>query len=84
METITLLKKVRKKHSIQEVAEMLNIHTGTINRWCQQERVPNAYQHNLLKILGYKTTDGIQKDQFYTHNHIAITCKKHLIVLLKS
>ena len=76
--TETLFKDSLKKHSMQELAHLLHLHTGTLKRWKQQNRVPVAYQADFLRILG-KTQDVCneterQKDQFYTKPQVAQKC----------
>ena len=75
---VTLFQDSLEKHSMQELAHLLHLHTGTLKRWKQQNRVPVAYQADFLRILG-KTHDVLneterQKDQFYTKPQIAQKC----------
>ncbi len=76
METLTLFNKALKLYTITEIAHELHLHTGTVNRWKQQNRVPNSYEADFLRILNIeKEIQGERnKDQFYTKPKVAQKC----------
>ena len=76
METIALFNKASKIYSIQELAEKLYLHTGTIKRWVAQNKVPDSYRADFLRILNIEQEliGEREKDQFYTKKVIAEKC----------
>jgi hypothetical protein len=67
---IDLLKKLLEKYSILEVSEKLNLTVNTIQRWLQNEKVPDSYLFELFELdnaeIDYSQFSSKQKDQFFT------------------
>ena len=71
-----LFNTILADYSLKTVANKLSLHVGTLNRWKQQNKVPNSYKKDLLRILKIteKTEKEIGLDQFYTKKSIAEKC----------
>ena len=69
---------VSKKYSLSQIAQQLNVNTGTVNRWKTLNKVPENYIFDLLKMDGqeinYKDFSFQEKDQFFTSQTIAQQC----------
>ena len=67
-----------KKYTLKELAELLNVATGTITRWKELKDVPKNYEFDLLKLLSkkidYSKYDSKTKDQFFTPDETAKKC----------
>ena len=48
----TLFQKVKEEHSIAEIAKLLNVAPGTVSRWNTQQKVPESYRFDLMKLAG--------------------------------
>ena len=86
MEAIELFNELLHKYNINEIAEKLNLHIGTVRRWKTNEAVPKNYFNDLNSLLGnkYKNKDEYRdKDQFYTTQKTAEYCYNKTLEVLK-
>ena len=75
--TYELFIELKEKFSIQEIAEILSLHIGTLKRWEEKQDVPKNYYNDLNSLLGnkYEAIDTYRaRDQFYTLPKIANYC----------
>ncbi len=64
-----------KKHSVREIAAMLCVCNGTVQRWIKKDFVPPFYKNDLKRILGESFDVSIEdSDQFYTTPDTAKKC----------
>lgn len=74
----TLFEKVKEKHAIAEIAKLLNVAPGTVSRWNTQQKVPESYRFDLMKLVGenidYTQFSPKDKDQFFTPSNVAQHC----------
>jgi hypothetical protein len=72
------LNELLKKYSIKEIANKLNIASGTIKRWIELNEIPKNYEFDLLKLsnisIDYSKYSSKEKDQFYTPKETAEEC----------
>lgn len=77
-EEILLLNEILKKHTISQVAKILNLANGTITRWIELKNIPKSYLFDLFKLLeidiDYSKYSSKEKDQFFTPLHTATYC----------
>jgi hypothetical protein len=75
---LSLLEECLNKVSIKDVADKLNISTGTIRRWIELKNVPIQYTFDLYKMLSrdidYSKYKSSLKDQFFTPKDLAKKC----------
>ena len=85
METIVLFNKILKNYTLDEITKELQVHKGTVNRWKQQNKVPNSYKSDFLRILNieHELTGEREKCQFYTKPEIAEKCFKDFETIMK-
>jgi hypothetical protein len=72
-----LFKELLKSKSIEEIAQDLNLHLGTVKRWVSTNSVPHNYYSDLNSMLDNKYENKNEyrdKDQFYTTNETAQYC----------
>jgi hypothetical protein len=73
-----LLRDALQSHTVDEIANTLNISSGTVRRWIELKSVPSQYQFDLLRLLGkqidYTTFSSKEKDQFFTPSATAEYC----------
>jgi hypothetical protein len=73
-----LLNKALETVSITDLSENLNVARGTVKRWLDLNDVPQAYQFDLMKIVGmdidYSKFSSKEKDQFFTPVETAKYC----------
>ena len=76
MNTLTLFNKALNTYSMNELASELHLHSGTLKRWKQQNKVPQNYEADFLRILNIKKEiiGERKKDQFYTKKEVAREC----------
>lgn len=87
METIDLFNELLKTNTLNEVAEKLNLHIGTVRRWKTTDKVPKNYFNDLNALLNYKyevKEEFRDKDQFYTTKETAKYCYNETLKVLKS
>ena len=81
MDATFLFNELVRKYSIEEIADKLYLHTGTVRRWKQNNSVPNNYYNDLNALLDYKYESKDEyrdKDQFYTTKSTAKYCYNKL------
>lgn len=87
MELINLSKKIINRHGINYLSEKLEVNIGTIKRWIENNKVPNSYKIDLLKLNGitidYESLTDKEKDKFYTDVDTAKYCYDIFIDTLK-
>ncbi|WP_435130003.1 hypothetical protein ACR82Z_01010 [Mycoplasma sp. 6243] len=52
-------------HSINDIAKLWNLHTGTINRWILKQEVPSNYFNHINKLLNHKYQADFNEQQYY-------------------
>ena len=58
--------ELRLEHSLENIAQKLFLHTGTLKRWEATNKIPNEYLYDLNFLLGNKY--NLQKIDFRSHN----------------
>jgi hypothetical protein len=53
----SLFTELLDKMSVNEIAEELCLHRGTLKRWLLLRDVPNSYYNDINRLLGYKYKD---------------------------
>ena len=51
MQAIDLFKELLLTKTLNEIAELLNLHIGTLRRWKENDSVPNYYFNVLNSLL---------------------------------
>jgi len=75
--TYQLFTELLNKMTINELADELSLHIGTLRRWKEWERVPINYYNELNSMLDFKYPkyeSYRSKDQFYTSSTVAKYC----------
>ena len=84
---LNILNKILENRSIKEIAEELNIATGTIKRWIELNNIPKLYTFELMRIgninIDYSKFSFKEKDQFFTPIDTAKKCYMKLLDILK-
>ena len=57
--------EILSKYSVSLLCSNLNLHRGTINRWCSNKEVPLNYFNQINKLLNYKYSLNISKEEYY-------------------
>jgi hypothetical protein len=72
------LDKLLATNSVKDIAERLNLATGTVKRWVDTKNVPPSYRFELTKMDGgvpdYSQFTTKEKDQFFTPTDVAVSC----------
>ena len=67
-----------KNNSLNEIADKLELHVGTLRRWIEKKEVPSAYYFDLCRIgnieVDYSQFSAKEKDQFFTESETAKYC----------
>ena len=75
MTTLELFHKALEKYTIAQIAQKLNIVSGTVSRWHTKQSVPEAYRFDLMKLanieIDYSQFSYKDKDQFFTSKSLA-------------
>jgi hypothetical protein len=75
------LKQLLKTHSLKQLADKLNVATGTITRWIELDHIPKNYEFDILKMgnrkINYANYTTKEKDQFFTPIETAKTCYQY-------
>lgn len=83
----TLFEKVKEKYTITEIAKLLNVAPGTVSRWNSQQKVPDSYRFDLMKLAGekidYTQFSPKDKDQFFTPTEVAKQCMETVVQTLE-
>ncbi|MGP1485800.1 MAG: restriction endonuclease subunit M [Campylobacter sp.] len=58
--------QAREIYKLNDLADRLSLHAGTLKRWESQRKVPNEYIYDLNFLLGNKY--DIKKENFRSHN----------------
>ena len=70
-----LFAAARSSLSAREIANLLCIRVGTVDRWIRKKEVPPFYKNDLRRMLGKPCDVGIYEcDQFYTLPTVAKAC----------
>jgi len=83
---LDLLDTLLKDKSYKEIAEELNIASGTVKRWKELENVPESYNFELMKLanikIDYSKFTYKDKDQFFTPVETAKYCHNKMLEIL--
>lgn len=75
---IELLERSLTKYNLVELSKKLNVDVNTINRWISLDKIPDAYEFELMKIndihIDYSKYEFKRKDQFFTPLNTAKRC----------
>lgn len=75
---LDILNSLFAKYSLKELAQELNVATGTITRWIELNDIPKNYEFDILKLsntqINYSNYSTKEKDQFFTPVETAIKC----------
>ena len=64
-----------QSHAINEIADLLAVRVGTVQRWIRQKQIPDFYKNDLLRVMGRSCHVGVEEsDQFYTAPGVAERC----------
>ena len=67
-----------QRYTAAGIAKKLGLHNNTVARWVEQNKVPNHYAADLLRLLGKQSIAHAQtvkdKDQYYTKPQTAKNC----------
>ena len=84
---LELLNNLLKEYSYNDIANKLNISSGTIKRWIELQNIPNLYCFDLMKIanleIDYTNFTAKEKDQFYTPPETAKYCYLKSLDIIK-
>ncbi len=86
MKTVDLFNELLLIKSMQEIADELCLHIGTVRRWKEKNDVPDKYYNDLNSMLEFKyepKEDYRDKDQFYTTIETAEYCYKKTLEVMK-
>lgn len=81
-----LLCELLLNYNKEKVIKYLSIHSGTLNRWLLNKKVPDNYYNDLNHLLGdkYQNKESFrEKDQFYTTKKISKYCFDKTLEILK-
>ena len=82
-----LFKELKESLSLKEIAEKLELHTGTLKRWENLKKVPDEYKHDLNFLLGnkyiFEKKDYRSFNEFFTKKESARYCYERLMCFLK-
>lgn len=66
MNAFIMYSELRNKYSLNELANKLQLHTGTLKRWESLQKVPQDYIQDLNFLLDNKYE--LKAENFRTHN----------------
>ena len=85
---LEILTQLMKTHSLKQLAQELNLATGTITRWIELNDIPKSYEFDLLKLsnipIDYSNYSTKEKDQFFTPVETAQKCFQIFIDIIGS
>ena len=85
---LNILHTLLETYTFSDIAERLNIATGTVKRWNDLENVPKSYMFELMKLanmeIDYSKFNYKEKDQFFTPNKAATYCYAKFVDIMKS
>ena len=71
----------------KEIATELSLHVGTVNRWIEQNKVPEGYYFDLCRLacieVDYSKFSFKEKDQFFTEDETVKECVNIVYEFLK-
>lgn len=80
---LTLFNKAKELYTISQIADKLNVASGTVSRWNTLQSVPEAYRFDLMKLINepidYSQFSPKEKDQFFTPVDTAKHCMNVII-----
>lgn len=75
---LEVLNSLFKTYSLKQLAEELNVATGTITRWIELNDIPKNYEFDIFKLANipiiYDNYSTKEKDQFFTPVETAQKC----------
>lgn len=81
LKMLLLFGDLRKKFSLDEIADALGIHVGTVKRWVSLNDIPTHYFYDFNRLLGKDASsesitgnDAQDKDQYFTKPEVARRC----------
>ncbi len=82
-----LLNEILQTHKTTDVAKLLNVSKGTVDRWVKKNTYPEQYTFDLMKIankeIDYTTFTTKQKDQFFTTQKNAKYCYDKFVEIIE-
>lgn len=79
--------ELRLAYSLDEIAQKLSLHTGTLKRWETMGKIPNDYLYDLNFLLGnkydLKKQDFRSHNEFFTKKEVAKYCYDKFIKFLE-
>ena len=70
-----LFHKAMQSHGVGEIAGLLAVRAGTVQRWIKRKQIPAFYKNDLLRVMGRNCHVGVdESDQFYTAPSVAEHC----------
>lgn len=85
---LVIIKDLFTKYSLKELANELNVATGTITRWIELNSIPKHYEFDILKLsnikIDYSQYSSKEKDQFFTPVDTVVNCFKIFTDVIKS
>lgn len=85
---LVCINELMETYSLKELAEELNVATGTITRWIELNDIPKNYEFDILKLshipIDYSKYSSKEKDQFFTPLETAQKCFQIFIDTIKS
>jgi len=77
---LVIIKDLFTRYSLKELANELNVATGTITRWIELNSIPKHYEFDILKLsnikIDYSHYSSKEKDQFFTPVDTVVNCFK--------
>lgn len=76
VEPLELFSEIAKTLPLEKISEALGLHTNTVGRWRETQKVPRHYIADFLRLLGkpHPVTNVKDGDQYYTKPKIAEHC----------
>lgn len=85
---LVIIKDLFTTYSLKELANELNVATGTITRWIELNYIPKHYEFDILKLsnikIDYSHYSSKEKDQFFTPVDTVVNCFKIFTDVIKS
>lgn len=88
MTATQIYKELRQSHTLKQLAQKLNLHTGTLKRWEAEQKIPQNYVFDLNFLAGNKFNLNKQNykdnDEYFTKKEIALYCFDIFMKFLKN
>jgi len=85
---LVIIKDLFTTYSLKELANELNVATGTITRWIELNSIPKHYEFDILKLsniqIDYSRYSSKEKDQFFTPVDTVVNCFKIFTNVIES